>query len=188
MGLLLRRTPRGRPRLTTVTAYLADTAAPMLRGRFPSEALRRTGNRCPAQQTGPTCGPCGQTTGFADLLQFDLCGVGFARRSVEFLVNRSTPVPSGLGRNPGVLPKSVEVPPVSRIHIDPAQQFPDRLPRSGTGYSPSGMPVSRPGSSRPVPALPQATPEISRRLLVRRRAIQCPYTRCTAPLSRSEIP
>ncbi|MET8812182.1 tetratricopeptide repeat protein [Streptomyces sp. NPDC004549] len=28
--------------LTTVTAYLADTAAPMLRGRFPSEALRRT--------------------------------------------------------------------------------------------------------------------------------------------------
>lgn len=27
--------------LTTVTAYLADTAAPMLRGRFPSEALRR---------------------------------------------------------------------------------------------------------------------------------------------------
>jgi transcriptional regulator with XRE-family HTH domain len=28
--------------LTTVTAYLADTAAPMLRGRFPSEALRQT--------------------------------------------------------------------------------------------------------------------------------------------------
>ncbi|MCZ0975585.1 tetratricopeptide repeat protein [Streptomyces albulus] len=27
--------------LTTVTAYLADTAAPMLRGRFPSEALRQ---------------------------------------------------------------------------------------------------------------------------------------------------
>ncbi|MDX3747504.1 tetratricopeptide repeat protein [Streptomyces sp. AK08-02] len=27
--------------LTTVTAYLADTAAPILRGRFPSEALRR---------------------------------------------------------------------------------------------------------------------------------------------------
>ncbi|MEU3322056.1 tetratricopeptide repeat protein [Streptomyces sp. NPDC006785] len=27
--------------LTTVTAYLADTAAPMLRGRFPSEPLRR---------------------------------------------------------------------------------------------------------------------------------------------------
>ncbi|MFF4601914.1 tetratricopeptide repeat protein [Streptomyces sp. NPDC001339] len=27
--------------LTTVTAYLADTAAPMLRGRFPSDALRR---------------------------------------------------------------------------------------------------------------------------------------------------
>ncbi|MFD4833664.1 tetratricopeptide repeat protein [Streptomyces uncialis] len=27
--------------LTTVTAYLADTAAPMLRGRFPSEVLRR---------------------------------------------------------------------------------------------------------------------------------------------------
>ncbi|MCX4905473.1 tetratricopeptide repeat protein [Streptomyces sp. NBC_00878] len=27
--------------LTTVTAYLADTAAPMLRGRYPSEALRR---------------------------------------------------------------------------------------------------------------------------------------------------
>ncbi|MFE9662927.1 tetratricopeptide repeat protein [Streptomyces sp. NPDC005955] len=27
--------------LTTVAAYLADTAAPMLRGRFPSEALRR---------------------------------------------------------------------------------------------------------------------------------------------------
>ncbi|QXE36450.1 tetratricopeptide repeat protein [Streptomyces sp. GMY02] len=27
--------------LTTVTAYLADTAAPMLRGRFPNEALRR---------------------------------------------------------------------------------------------------------------------------------------------------
>ncbi|MFF3553212.1 tetratricopeptide repeat protein [Streptomyces tsukubensis] len=27
--------------LTTVTAYLADTAAPMLRGRFPGEALRR---------------------------------------------------------------------------------------------------------------------------------------------------
>ncbi|WP_326811836.1 tetratricopeptide repeat protein [Streptomyces scopuliridis] len=27
--------------LTTVTAYLADTAAPTLRGRFPSEALRR---------------------------------------------------------------------------------------------------------------------------------------------------
>lgn len=27
--------------LTTVTAYLADTAAPMLRGRFPSEAVRR---------------------------------------------------------------------------------------------------------------------------------------------------
>ncbi|WP_419997051.1 helix-turn-helix domain-containing protein [Streptomyces boninensis] len=27
--------------LTTVTAYLADTASPMLRGRFPSEALRR---------------------------------------------------------------------------------------------------------------------------------------------------
>ncbi|MFF4948529.1 tetratricopeptide repeat protein [Streptomyces chattanoogensis] len=27
--------------LTTVTAYLADTAAPMLRARFPSEALRR---------------------------------------------------------------------------------------------------------------------------------------------------
>ncbi|MFD7028493.1 tetratricopeptide repeat protein [Streptomyces sp. NPDC059917] len=27
--------------LTTVTAYLADTAAPMLRGRFPSELLRR---------------------------------------------------------------------------------------------------------------------------------------------------
>lgn len=27
--------------LTTVTAYFADTAAPMLRGRFPSEALRR---------------------------------------------------------------------------------------------------------------------------------------------------
>ncbi|MGW3031230.1 tetratricopeptide repeat protein [Streptomyces sp. NPDC001178] len=28
--------------LTTVTAYLADTAAPMLRARFPSEALRRS--------------------------------------------------------------------------------------------------------------------------------------------------
>ncbi|WP_046494487.1 hypothetical protein [Streptomyces odonnellii] len=28
--------------LTTVTAYLADTAAPMLRGRFPTEVLRRT--------------------------------------------------------------------------------------------------------------------------------------------------
>ncbi|WP_261717208.1 tetratricopeptide repeat protein [Streptomyces sp. FZ201] len=28
--------------LTTVTAYLADTAAPMLRARFPTEALRRT--------------------------------------------------------------------------------------------------------------------------------------------------
>ncbi|MEW2129587.1 tetratricopeptide repeat protein [Streptomyces sp. NPDC005435] len=28
--------------LTTVAAYLADTAAPMLRSRFPSEALRRT--------------------------------------------------------------------------------------------------------------------------------------------------
>ncbi len=27
--------------MTTVTAYLADTAAPMLRGRFPSEGLRR---------------------------------------------------------------------------------------------------------------------------------------------------
>jgi tetratricopeptide (TPR) repeat protein len=27
--------------LTTVTAYLADTAAPMLRGRFPNEALRQ---------------------------------------------------------------------------------------------------------------------------------------------------
>ncbi|SOE24931.1 hypothetical protein SAMN05442782_1602 [Streptomyces sp. OK228] len=27
--------------LTTVTAYLADTAAPMLRGRFPSKALQR---------------------------------------------------------------------------------------------------------------------------------------------------
>lgn len=27
--------------LTTVTAYLADTAAPMLRGRFPADALRR---------------------------------------------------------------------------------------------------------------------------------------------------
>ncbi|MER5382655.1 tetratricopeptide repeat protein [Streptomyces sp. NPDC002688] len=27
--------------LTTVTAYLADTAAPMLRGRYPNEALRR---------------------------------------------------------------------------------------------------------------------------------------------------
>ncbi len=27
--------------LTTVTVYLADTAAPMLRGRFPNEALRR---------------------------------------------------------------------------------------------------------------------------------------------------
>ncbi|MET8330083.1 tetratricopeptide repeat protein [Streptomyces sp. NPDC005181] len=55
--------------LTTVTAYLADTAAPMLRGRFPSEALRRA-----------AFGAVAELAYLAGWKHHDLCQEGAAQR------------------------------------------------------------------------------------------------------------
>ncbi|MER6331235.1 hypothetical protein ABT298_18275 [Streptomyces sp. NPDC001034] len=60
-NLLDRQRLGGGHGLTTGTVYLADTAAPMLRGRFPNEALRRdafgaVAGHLPVDLDGPLCG------------------------------------------------------------------------------------------------------------------------------------